>query len=336
MGVRRGVFVLGLFVILLGSIAYSPTQPIYGGGVAPPEFECAGIIITEIMYNPSTSQGSDFTNEWIEILNDGCEDVDLSGWTLGDPVDTDPISPLDGGSTVLGPGEYALIIDGIGSDVTTNPAWSIAPETRIFGTDDRTLGNALNNSGDTITLKDDSGNIVDSVIYDDTDSSGCGNEADGKGFSLERVDPLGPSDCTNFRSMELLNNFPIGGTPGSDNHLWVGSSCICIDIKPGSDPNCFNSDGNGVIPVAILGNTGFDVSTVDPASIQLDGQDVKIKGNGDPQANIEDVNDDGLPDLVVKIIDDGIYSPGDTTATLTGQLNDGTPIEGTDSICIIQ
>ncbi len=29
MGVRREVFVLGLFVILLGSIAYSPTQPVY-------------------------------------------------------------------------------------------------------------------------------------------------------------------------------------------------------------------------------------------------------------------------------------------------------------------
>ena len=27
---------------------------------------------------------------------------------------------------------------------------------------------------------------------------------------------------TNFRSMELLaQDFPIGGTPGSDNHLWI-------------------------------------------------------------------------------------------------------------------
>jgi hypothetical protein len=28
---------------------------------------------------------------------------------------------------------------------------------------------------------------------------------------------------------------------------------VPIDIKPGSYPNCFNNDGNGVIPVAILG-----------------------------------------------------------------------------------
>jgi len=211
-------------VLIAGSLAVSPMAIADDNDDDGDDDDCAGIIITEIMYNPSLSnpsQGPDFKNEWIEILNCGSEDVDLSGWTLGDPVDTDPISPLDGGSTVLEEDEYALIIDGIGSEVTTNSAWDIEDDTRIFGTDDRTLGNGLNNSGDTITLSDNFGNPVDSVTYDDTDSSGCGNEADGKGFSLERVDPLGPGDCTNFRSMELLaQDEPIGGTPGSDNHLW--------------------------------------------------------------------------------------------------------------------
>ena len=32
-----------------------------------------------------------------------------------------------------------------------------------------------------------------------------------------------------------------------------------IDIKPGSNPNCFNLNGNGVIPVAVLGSDTFDV-----------------------------------------------------------------------------
>ena len=38
---------------------------------------------------------------------------------------------------------------------------------------------------------------------------------------------------------------------------------VDIDIKPGSDPNCFNVNGNGVIPVAILGSANFDVTRVD-------------------------------------------------------------------------
>jgi len=125
-----------------------------------------------------------------------------------------------------------------------------------------------------------------------------------------------------------------------DGNTDEGNICVIpvdIDIKPGSDPNCFNNDGHGVIPVAILGSATFDATQVDPLTLSLDSQTVKTKGNGDPQTNIEDVNGDGFDDLVVKIIDaDGTYAVGTGTATLTGQLFDGTPIEGTDSICITQ
>ncbi len=90
-----------------------------------------------------------------------------------------------------------------------------------------------------------------------------------------------------------------------------------------------------LIPVAILGSATFDATQVDPLTLSLDSRTVKTKGNGDPQTNIEDVNGDGFDDLVVKIIDsDGTYTVGTGSATLTGQLFDGTPIEGTDSIYI--
>ena len=123
----------------------------------------------------------------------------------------------------------------------TNPAWSVDPDARIFGTDDRAIGNGLNNSGDTVAILDGSMGIVDTITYDDTDFSGCGNEADGDGYSLERVDPNEPSDCSNFRSMELASGgFPIGGTPGSENFLWAGSTCDCIPdgaCAPGVNPH---------------------------------------------------------------------------------------------------
>ena len=112
---------------------------------------------------------------------------------------------------------------------------------------------------------------------------------------------------------------------------------IDIDIKPGSDINCFNNDGNGVIPVAILGSASFDVTQVDAASVQLEGMEVKVAGKSNKLlASIEDVNDDSFDDLVVKIEDDdAVFSAGDTTATVTGNLQDGTAFEGTDSICIV-
>ena len=113
---------------------------------------------------------------------------------------------------------------------------------------------------------------------------------------------------------------------------------IDIDIKPGSDPNCFNNDGNGVIPVAILGSANFDVTQVDDSTVQLTGMAVKAVGKkGKLLSHIEDVNNDGFNDLVVQIEDtDGTFSVGDTAATLTGNLLSGTPFGGTDSICITQ
>jgi hypothetical protein len=118
----------------------------------------------------------------------------------------------------------------------------------------------------------------------------------------------------------------------------IESITIDIDIKPGSDPNCFNNDGNGVIPVAILGSAEFDVTQVDPASVQLEGMAVRAVGKADKlQAHVEDVNADGFEDLVLQIEDtDGTFASGSGTATLTGQLLDGTPIEGSDSICVTQ
>jgi hypothetical protein len=111
---------------------------------------------------------------------------------------------------------------------------------------------------------------------------------------------------------------------------------VDIDIKPGSDPNCFNSDGHGVIPVAILGSADFDASTVDPSTVSLDGAEVRVKGKSGNAGSLEDVNGDGFQDLVVQILDDETYS-GDGTANLSGNLYadfGGTPIQGSDSICI--
>lgn len=112
---------------------------------------------------------------------------------------------------------------------------------------------------------------------------------------------------------------------------------VDIDIKPGSDPNCFNNNGQGVIPVAILSSVDFDATQIDPLSVSLDGQAVRIVGKkGNVQSHAEDVNTDGLADLVLQIADeDGTYTEGDAIAILTGETIDGTAIQGTDAICIV-
>jgi len=127
-----------------------------------------------------------------------------------------------------------------------------------------------------------------------------------------------------------------GNSSSGDFAVTVKPVTVDIDIKPGGDPNCFNSDGHGVIPVAILSNADFDAAQVDPATVLLDGQEVWVVGKqGNIQAHIEDVSGDGLDDLMLQFEDrDGNYDIGDTVAVLTGATFDGLPIEGEDTICI--
>ena len=64
-----------------------------------------------------------------------------------------------------------------------------------------------------------------------------------------------------------------------------------------------------------------------------------VGGRGKLLAHIEDANGDGFADLVVQMEDrDGVFEVGDTIATVSGNLLPEfgtTPIEGSDSICIV-
>lgn len=112
---------------------------------------------------------------------------------------------------------------------------------------------------------------------------------------------------------------------------------VTIDIKPGSDPNCFNINGNGVVPVAILGSDTLDVNEVDSTTLSLAGLKVRVRGNRGPQCSTEYVDADQFLDLVCQFEDDpNNWTAGnDSFAELTGALVDGAAIKGADSICVV-
>jgi hypothetical protein len=113
---------------------------------------------------------------------------------------------------------------------------------------------------------------------------------------------------------------------------------VVIDIKPGSYPNAINLGSQGLIPVAILSSADFDALRVDPSKVSLSGAGVAVKGKGkNTMAHEEDVDADGLLDLVLKIetenLDPDQFQSG--WAILTGETFDGQAIEGQDEITIV-
>ncbi len=119
--------------------------------------------------------------------------------------------------------------------------------------------------------------------------------------------------------------------------MWVAPVLhVSIDVKPGSLANTINLGSNGSIPVAVLSNADFDATQVDPASVRLANSIAWNRGNGMPLFSFEDVNGDGLMDLVVQI---GTHSlqltAGDTEAVLQGSTFGGQLIRGVDHVKIV-
>jgi probable HAF family extracellular repeat protein len=131
---------------------------------------------------------------------------------------------------------------------------------------------------------------------------------------------------------------------------------VPIDIKPQGCPNPFNVAANGDLPVAILGTASFDVSKVDPSSVELQGvpalrsalEDVATPFNG-PLVNAmscTSAGPDGLTDLVLHFSDNAVAAalgaPTDgqvLVLTLTGKFLPqfgGTAIQGQDVVLIIK
>ena len=90
-----------------------------------------------------------------------------------------------------------------------------------------------------------------------------------------------------------------------------------------------NQNSYALIPIAILGSAYLDVSSIETDSLLLQHLAIKGEVKSKEPADIQYVNDDSYPDLIVKFeaykkfLDDGF-----NYTILKGQLTDGTIIKG--------
>src|SRR5207245_457277 len=71
------------------------------------------------------------------------------------------------------------------------------------------------------------------------------------------------------RTVTVCTN--VYGAPDDIRIVTRGRVPVSIDIKPGSFPNSINTKNEGVVPVAILGGTGIDVTLVDLTTLKFAG-----------------------------------------------------------------
>ena len=110
---------------------------------------------------------------------------------------------------------------------------------------------------------------------------------------------------------------------------------INIDVKPGDDVNYINLKSQGKTPIAILSTHNFDAGTVDPMTITVAGAPLSLRKNGTTASSLEDVNGDGLLDLVVHVNTEALQPTSPNQVLLEGYTIFGERLWGTDEIVLL-
>ena len=178
----------------------------------------AGVVINEIMYNPSTSWGDDAYFEYTEVWNATPDTIDMTGWYLMDNT-RNKVAHVPDGTKV--PPYYFVVfarnVDSLLSKAAYQPYLTNGNEILINIKDSV----QLSNGGEWVKLVDNNGNTVDSVSYDD--SSPWPTAPDGNGPSLELKDPnIDNNDPSNWAASGSTKTADYG-TPGDTNSVYVAT-----------------------------------------------------------------------------------------------------------------
>jgi len=178
----------------------------------------ANVVINEIMYNPDSFQGTDPDYEWVELYNTGPSTENVGGWKLwdGNPQNDPFVIPSN---IEIEPDGYMAICSNLGFIYFF---YGIRNATGNFRDNFR-----LSNDGETILLLDALDNEVDRVPYNDRYPWPF--QPDGDGASLERINPLVPSDDPhNWAPSVPVRDY---GTPGEQNSLYSDGTAPPVVIN---------------------------------------------------------------------------------------------------------
>ena len=227
------------------------------------------LVINEYLADPPTGLAGDANgdgsrsssqDEFVEILNRTAEPFDISGYTLSD---ADAVRHVFAARTILPPFEAVVVF---GGGTPTGPYGNAADNHLVFKAS--TGGLSLNNGGDTITLQDAQGRIVQQITY--TAAEG------GAGQSINR-DPDGDGATFSLHTNVAADQTRLfsPGTKAAGQTFTIKPHISAItpaSVHVGSLPFTLTVSGANFLPGAVvfLGDTALE--TVYRSDAQLEAQ----------------------------------------------------------------
>jgi len=186
------------------------------------------VIITEIHYNPS---GADDATEFLELTNVGSTAASLNGAHFTEGIG------FTFGNVTLGAGQSLVLVKDQAAFAAAYPGVPIAG---VFT-------GALDNSGETLTLRDIVENVIVSVTYGDSNVAGWPVEPDGDGRTLVLRRQFNPNTDPNLAA-SWRSSVADGGQPGSaDSTVFLGNANADLDgdgYNALVEYSCGSSDSN--------------------------------------------------------------------------------------------
>jgi hypothetical protein len=202
----------------------------------------SGVLVNEVLYDPT---GSDDGFEWVELCNNGAT-VDLAGYTIEAGGSSWGVCYEIAGGDIAN-GEYVVI--GYGS--ATDPG-SFDPNLQNGGSD-----------ADGVRLVDPDGNVVDTVLYDEPDNNGLGDDN---------------GTATSF-------------APDAGEAKSIGRAPDCVDTDAsGDDFVVFDAPTPGAENGSDTGTTDTgptDTGTTDPGDADCSGSDSVTINEFSPLTDVE-------------------------------------------------
>jgi hypothetical protein len=134
------------------------------------------------------------------------------------------------------------------------------------------------------------------------------------------------------------NVYVVGGLGNGGSPLLAVNEAFSpfLSVAIRVNPATINLRSNAKLKVAILSSSTFDATSVIPDSVKLSGALADTERNGTPIFSFDDVNDDGILDLVVSFRARNLHlTKADKQVVLKGQTFAGQLIKGVAPVRIV-